>query len=219
MIFQVKFQMSSFSGKVKRHRMARPAFPYHENKAKKLLSSSDRAHTLHLASASTLPGGIQVHHSDLLPLPCLTGRESYNWRLCLKVLFHSFPHACDWNYSCLERFAYRWRKQKSSSWGLRGLWGFTHPKNILRHIWGLRLGSSTSSLSVGFLEGNRRGIRRCSNGPWDTVTGLVPKDQSCLRGAHSVPGLGFSGGRKHLELALLLQGPAPVMRPGTWWFF
>lgn len=78
MIFQVKFQMSSFSGKVKRHRMARPAFPYHENKAKKLLSSSDGAHTLHLASASTLPGGIRVHHADLLPLPCLTGREFYN---------------------------------------------------------------------------------------------------------------------------------------------
>lgn len=138
MIFQVKFQMSSFSGKVKRHRMARPAFPYHENKAKKLLSSSDGAHTLYLASASTLPGGIRVHHADLLPLPCLTGREFYNWRLCLKVLFHSFPHACYWNYSCLERFAYRWRKQKSSSWGLRGLWGFTHPKDISRHIWGLR---------------------------------------------------------------------------------
>ena len=155
MIFQVKFQMSSFSGKVKRHRMARPAFPYHENKAKKLLSSSDGAHTLHLASASTLPGGIRVHHSDLLPLPCLTFRESYNWRLCLSQGAISKLSSCllFWNYSCLERFAYRWRNQKSSSWGLRGLWAFAHLKDISRPIWGWTHGSSTSFLSVKFLEG------------------------------------------------------------------
>lgn len=156
-----------------------------------------------------------VHHSDLPP-PCLTGRESHNWKSLAKS-GHSF--SCCYLAPFLSGCLYCDRRNKKVAAEAYGIMRI-HPskKWFGDEVWGLRLVFHFLPLCC-WSQANReehkeKGVQL----PWTEWLGLSLKTRAEASGCPLSQDW-VSGAGSTLSWLSPLQGPAPVMRPGMRWFF